>query len=484
MSKITVETCYGSLKGTVQNGVRIWKGIPYAKPPVGEGRFKAPQDIDPWEGVRDATQFGPICPQPEGLLFQSQEKVEKSEDCLYLNVFAPNSPGGNRPVMVWIHGGAFYLGAGSEPLYDGSHLASHGDVIVVTINYRLGPFGFLHLSSVNESYSNNIGLLDQIAALKWVKENISFFGGNPENVTVFGESAGAMSIASLMAMPGAKGLFQKAIMQSGASETIPKERANLAADAFLNILNIDPDHSERLHDVTAKELLDATDELRDVMEENIFQLLFMPVVDGKTLPLEPETAVAQGAADGIKLLIGTNRDEGVLFFTPESEILSEHKKAEILREHVGDELAQSVAKWYPESLEGQINMMTDILFWRPAVLFAAGQSAHAPVWMYRFDWHSDHPPFDKAAHGLDIPFVFGNIDFLEMITNTKASEETKQLSQHMQAAWLSFAHTGSPCTEGANWPSYNEETRKTLIFNTSISIEEDPDAEKRKKLMA
>ncbi|UOY88042.1 carboxylesterase/lipase family protein [Bacillus glycinifermentans] len=484
MSKITVETCYGSLKGTVQNGVRIWKGNPYAKPPLGEWRFKAPQEIDPWKGVREATEFGPICPQPEGLLFQSPEKVEKSEDCLYLNVFAPNSPDGNRPVMVWIHGGAFYLGAGSEPLYDGSHLASHGDVIVVTINYRLGPFGFLHLSSVNESYSDNIGLLDQIAALKWVKENISFFGGNPENVTVFGESAGAMSIASLMAMPGVKGLFQKAIMQSGASETIPKERANLAADAFLNILNIDPDHSERLHDLTAKELLDATDELRDVMEENIFQLLFMPVVDGKTLPLEPGTAVAQGAADGIRLLIGTNRDEGVLFFTPESEILPEQKKAEILREHVGDELAQSVAEWYPESLEGQINMMTDILFWRPAVLFAAGQSTHAPVWMYRFDWHSDLPPFHKAAHGLDIPFVFGNIDFLEMITNTKSGEETKQLSQHMQAAWLSFAHTGSPCTEAANWPSYNEETRKTLIFNTSISIEEDPDAEKRKKLMA
>ncbi|MCZ0070703.1 carboxylesterase/lipase family protein [Bacillus sonorensis] len=481
MSGLTVKTRYGALKGTMQNGVRVWKGIPYAKPPVGEWRFKAPQETDAWEGVRESTQFGSICPQPEGILFQL-ERVEKSEDCLCLNVFAPQSSGENRPVMVWIHGGAFYLGAGSEPLYDGSHLAADGDVIVVTINYRLGPFGFLHLSSVNQSYSNNLGLLDQIAALKWVKENISSFGGDPDNITVFGESAGSMSIASLLAMPDAKGLFQKAIMQSGASETMPKEKAETAAETFLHILNIDPDHSEQLHDVSAKELLEAADELRDVMGENIFQLLFLPVVDRETLPLEPVTAVAQGAADDIKLLIGTNRDEGVLFFTPESELLPEQKKAEILREHVGGELAKTAAELYPGSLEGQINMMTDILFWRPAVAFAAGQSAHSPVWMYRFDWHSEHSPFHKAAHGLDIPFVFGNMAALDMITNTKASEETKQLSQHIQAAWLSFAHTGSPSTEAFSWPNYDKDTRKTLIFNTTILIEEDPDAEKRKKL--
>ncbi len=211
MTKLTVQTRSGALKGTAGRGARIWKGIPYAKPPVGELRFKAPEPPAPWDGVKHADSFGPVCPQPDDMLSISfsGDIPAQSEDCLYLNVFAPDSEGEKKPVMVWIHGGAFYLGAGSEPLYDGSALAADGDVIVVTLNYRLGPLGFLHLSSIHDAYSANIGMLDQIAALRWVKDNISEFGGDPDNVTIFGESAGGMSIAALMAMSDAKACFIK-----------------------------------------------------------------------------------------------------------------------------------------------------------------------------------------------------------------------------------------------------------------------------------
>lgn len=242
---------------------------------------------------------------------------------MYLNVFAPDTPSQNLPVMVWIHGGAFYLGAGSEPLYDGSKLAAQGEVIVVTLNYRLGPFGFLHLSSFDEAYSDNLGLLDQAAALKWVRENISAFGGDPDNVTVFGESAGGMSIAALLAMPAAKGLFQKAIMESGASRTMTKEQAASTAAALLQILGINESQLDQLHTVSAEDLLKAADQLRIAEKENIFHLFFQPALDPKTLPAEPEKAIAEGAAAGIPLLIGTTRDEGYLFFTPDSDVHSQ-----------------------------------------------------------------------------------------------------------------------------------------------------------------
>lgn len=485
MYETTVKTCFGKLKGRVEDGVRIFKGVPFAKPPVGELRFREPQRMEAWEGEREAFQFGPVCPQPDGVLPQS-EGVQKSEDCLYLNVYAPEEADGGLPVMVWIHGGAFYLGAGSEPFYDGTQLAKQGKVVVVTINYRLGPFGFLHLSSIDDSYPSNLGLLDQIAALEWVKENIAFFGGDRHHITVFGESAGSMSIASLLAMPKAKGLFQQAIMESGASATMSEKLAKAAAERFLTILDIDHHHLERLCDVSDQELLQAADQLRTLMGENIFELIFQPALDEKKLPLKPEAAVAKGAAKGINLLIGTNRDEGALFFASDSELLPENKVNEILEEYMGKEAAEAAASLYPRSLEGHVDMMTDLIFWHPSVVFASAQSRHASVFMYRFDWHSDseHPPFNKAAHGLEIPFVFGNMDSLEQLTGTKAGEEARQLVKQIQAAWVSFARSGNPSTDHVSWPDYHEDSRKTLIFDQEIAIENDPYSKKRKLLTA
>ncbi|MCP9297601.1 carboxylesterase/lipase family protein [Bacillus halotolerans] len=484
MSESVVKTQYGTVKGISKNGVQTWKGIPYAKPPVGQLRFKAPDPPAAWEGVLDATAYGPVCPQPPDLLSYSYPELPRqSEDCLYVNVFAPDTPGKNRPVMVWIHGGTFYLGAGSEPLYDGSNLAAQGDVIVVTLNYRLGPFGFLHLSSIDEAYSNNLGLLDQTAALKWVKDNISAFGGDPENVTVFGESAGGMSIAALLAMPAAKGLFQKAILESGSSRTMTEEKAANTAHAFLRILGIDRYQLDRLHTVSAEDLLKAADQLRKTENENIFQLFFQPALDPKTLPAEPEKAIAEGAADGIPLLIGTNRDEGYLFFTPDSEVHSQETIDEALEYLLGQPLAKKAAELYPRSLESQIHIMTDLLFWRPAVACASAQSRYAPVWMYRFDWHPDKPPYNKAFHALELPFVFGNLNGLKRMVQADITDEVKQLSHTIQSAWLAFAKTGNPSCEDVQWPAYTEDKRETLILNSELSIEHDPDGEKRKKLL-
>nr|WGD57673.1 para-nitrobenzyl esterase [Bacillus subtilis] len=483
MTHQIVTTQYGKVKGTTENGVHKWKGIPYAKPPVGQWRFKAPEPPEVWEDVLDATAYGPICPQPSDLLSLSYTELPRqSEDCLYVNVFAPDTPSQNLPVMVWIHGGAFYLGAGSEPLYDGSKLAAQGEVIVVTLNYRLGPFGFLHLSSFDEAYSDNLGLLDQAAALKWVRENISAFGGDPDNVTVFGESAGGMSIAALLAMPAAKGLFQKAIMESGASRTMTKEQAASTSAAFLQVLGINEGQLDKLHTVSAEDLLKAADQLRIAEKENIFQLFFQPALDPKTLPEEPEKAIAEGAASGIPLLIGTTRDEGYLFFTPDSDVHSQETLDAALEYLLGKPLAEKVADLYPRSLESQIHMMTDLLFWRPAVAYASAQSHYAPVWMYRFDLHPKKPPYNKAFHALELPFVFGNLDGLERMAKAEITDEVKQLSHTIQSAWITFAKTGNPSTEAVNWPAYYEETRETLILDSEITIENDPESEKRQKL--
>ncbi|MGP3782832.1 carboxylesterase/lipase family protein [Paenibacillus sp. 1A_MP2] len=244
MRELQVNTRYGTVQGELLHGASVWKGIPYAKPPVGELRFQAPVPPETWDGVREAKQFGPENiqprnPQTEGI--SGQPPVE-SEDSLYLNIWAPEQESKDPlPAMVWIHGGSFVSGAGSQPMYDGTQLVLRGDVIVVTINYRLGPLGFLHMAPLGEGFASNVGLLDQIAALQWVQDNIEAFGGDLRNITVFGESAGSMSIAALMAMPAAKGLFHRAIMQSGASQVVLAEQASAIRDGMLKVLGVSAD---------------------------------------------------------------------------------------------------------------------------------------------------------------------------------------------------------------------------------------------------
>lgn len=477
-----VSTKYGALKGQNVSGVSVWKGIPYAKPPVHELRFEAPVRPDVWEGIREADHFGPenLQPRMDAGIFQSPGyEPSESEDCLYLNIWAPEKTAGRKlPVMVWIHGGAFVTGSGSTPLFDATQLVKRGEVIVVTLNYRLGPFGFMHLSPLGDTFATNAGLLDQIAALEWVQENIESFGGDAEAVTVFGESAGSMSIAALLAMPKAKGLFKQAIMQSGASQHLPAEQAAQVTSGMLRILGISSDELHLLKTIPAEEILAAGERLKQQSGSGL-ALLFQPVVDQKTLLKPPIEAIQDGHASGIRLLIGTNLDEGALFIRPDTPIMNDGDIVEAMELMTGITDERGIFARYPKTTDGQAQLMTDIFFWRSSVQLAAAQAEHAPVFMYRFDWVLEgHPLLNKAIHAAEIVFVFHNLHLLKAmgVTPTPAMEK---LADQMQDAWITFAQGGVPNLKEADWPSYTKENRSTLIFNTEITVVEDPDSEKR-----
>ena len=314
---IDVDTSTGRLRGAVTpNGTRVFKGVPFARPPVGRLRFAPPLPVEPWAGVRDASEFGPVSPQSTfGLGFMGAGQQPQSEDCLYLNVWTPSLEA-RRPVMVWIHGGAFVFGAGSEPLYDGSRLAARGDVVVVTINYRLGALGYLCHPALAEPTTGNAGLLDQIAALTWVRDNASVFGGDPDRITIFGESAGSMSVTTLMGTPAARGLFSKAIAQSGAPTTATLDEAADTAERVAARVGVGV---EGLRAVPAAQLIDAQQQLMFGAQAGGGGLVtggvmpFRPTVDGDVLPRPPEEAIAAGESALVALLIGTNRDEMKLF---------------------------------------------------------------------------------------------------------------------------------------------------------------------------
>ncbi|MDQ0271903.1 carboxylesterase/lipase family protein [Cytobacillus purgationiresistens] len=481
MENTLVQTKQGQLKGLVEREVRVWKGIPFAKSPIGDLRFQPPKAPEEWEGTRDATEYGSVCPQNREIAERLGTPVDQmSEDCLYLNVWTPLKSEEKRPVMVWIHGGAFRSGSGSTPLYNGAKLAQEGDVVVVTLNYRLGPLGFLHLAGMDESYTANLGLLDQIAALTWVKENISSFGGDPEQVTIFGESAGSMSIASLLTMPAAKGLFHKAIMQSGASQIISPQKASDIARSVLTELGIGINQLYKLGALSTEAIIKAGEVIGQKYGAD-GMMLFQPTLDEKTLPLYPTAAIANGYAKDIPLLIGTNHDEGHFFFDEETPLTPASTREAVLVKQVGEEHAQELKALYPETLDGAAQFMTDFIFWKPAIEFATAQAQFAPVWMYRFDWiEPNHPQLGKAVHALEIPFIFNNLGYFKSLHVT-VNEEMQGLAAQMQSAWIAFATSSDPNVDalGQQWPTYDSSKRSTFIFNRQLSLSQDPYSEKR-----
>ncbi len=389
---ITVDTSLGQLCGVEEDGLRIFRGVPFAKPPVGDLRFRAPEPAEAWTGVRDASSFAPTAPQGERNIqfLPAGQPEERSEDCLYLNVFTPGTDDVRRPVLFWIHGGGFTGGSGSGPMYNGAHLAKRGDVVVVTINYRLGALGFLDLGEDGDG-SANAGLLDQIAALGWVRENIARFGGDPGSVTLFGESAGGMSVGTLMGTPAAKGLFLRAIPQSGAAHNVQsRESAARTRKTLLGELGLDS--PARLRDVPVGELIAA--QMKTLMKarssENI-GMAFTPVLDGDVLPQRPLDAIRAGGAHGVDVLVGTNRDEWNLFrlMDPSGESLDEAGALKRLSARVAEpeRNAQRVYESYRKALEerGRANtdpievftaIETDRVFRIPAIRLAEAQRAH------------------------------------------------------------------------------------------------------------
>lgn len=476
MADTEVRTVSGTVRGeTSDGGACVWRGIPYAAAPVGSNRFRPPQPTESWDGVREATRFGNAAVQDVTRF--SNLRVDPDEDCLYLNVWSPAADEQRRPVMVWLHGGAFVSGAGSEGLYDGSAHATDGDVVLVTVNYRLGAFGFLHLAEHGGSEfasSGNCGLLDQVAALRWVRDNIAAFGGDPDNVTVFGESAGAISVGDLLVMPQARGLFHRAIIESTAVLARPAGRAREATRQLLDALGIDtgPDAVRRLRELPAEQLHRASAALPP--------MTFAPVVDGNAIPDDPHALMRRGAAASIPVLCGANRDEYTLFsgMYLDTSGWSAPDVRSWLRGKFGP-LWPQVEEHFAEhqwDLDLLNRLMTYGSFVHPTLEATAALSEHVEVWSYLFTY--EHPLL-KATHGLDLPFVWRRIGETGVPFEVSGPAAVT-LSERMFAAWIAFARTGNPNTPGLpEWPRYDTDERAVMVLDAEPEVQHDPHTDRR-----
>ncbi len=490
----TVETRSGPVRGAVHDGLSVFRGIPFAAPPVGELRFAPPQAPERWNEPLSAERFGPSAPQNPSVLEQmlGGSDVTYDEDCLRLNVWTPGCDDARRPVLVWIHGGGFLTGSGSIPWYDGTHLAER-DVVVVTLNYRLGALGFLHLEDLGAGLegSGNAGLLDQVAALRWVRDNIAAFGGDPANVTVFGESAGAMSIGTLLGTPAADGLFTRAILQSGASSHT--HEAGYAAEVARKFL---AEVGRGVADLRSLPLTTLMEAQQRVAASFTFEagLPFLPVVDGRIVPVPPLERVSSGAVAGVELLLGTTLEEMKMFLVMEPALAELDAAAVAARVDgffvpQGHEPGQALAAYRQRLSDEPVAdvlsaVLTDHTFRIPAIRLAEAQSAHQPnARMYLFTYAS--PAFGGAlgsCHALDIPFVWDNLDAqgAPMFVGPTGPAH-RELSRLMADAWTSFARRGNPTALGLpEWPCYDRSTRATMRFELgSVEVDRDPMAAER-----
>lgn len=485
-----VETTRGAVRGLRSDGVQRFLGVPFAAPPLGALRFAPPVEAPAWDGVRDAIAFGPGPLQPVDGLSKTLGLLGEfalSEDCLSLNIFAPEAENEPRAVMVWLHGGAFQTGAASGPVYDGAALAKTGDVIVVTLNYRVGALGFLATGAPGTA---NLGLQDQLAALRWVRDEIAAFGGDPNRVTVFGESAGAGSLVALLAMPSAKGLFGRAIIQSAAPEGIlsldeASERARLFAVAAKGS---EPELAW-LRRLEGGAILDAQARCEEPGPRRI-GMFFAPFVDGEILPEDPLTAIAAGAAAEVELVIGTNSQEMQLYhLLPGFADIPEAFLPQYLAGRIGgpeadvlDRAALLLAAYAEPGLVGLdkfFALETDASLFFPATRLAEAQARHqSQTFMYRFNFSS---PFEEgklgACHALDIAFALGNTGLVPHFAG--AGEATKRVSAAMLAAWSGFARSGDPSPEGLAWPPYSAKDRTTLVLDDPCHLALAPNETRR-----
>lgn len=503
----TARTRAGAVRGMRLDGVSAFWGIPFAAPPLGERRFRPPQPAPAFDpatrGCLDGTRPGPAPPQlPDplsariGLDFPGPQR----EDCLQLNVFTPAADGGRRPVLVWLHGGAFATGSGTSPAYAGHRLAARGDVVVVTLNYRVGALGFLHLRRwVPGAGGPNLGLLDQIAALRWVEREIAAFGGDPDRVTLFGESAGAGSAVALLAMPAARGLFRRAVLQSPAADGMLEDaEATERARGFLDRLGQGAPSLEQLQQLPVEALLEAQQACMSAGPHRT-GMFFAPVVDGTILPERPLAAIARGAARGTELVIGTTEEEMQLYATiPGMGELSDEQLLRAVASRVeGDRdrresVARAALHLYRDELGRRrqrdlfFALETDLSLRLPAIRLAESQSAVQPrTWMYLFRWRS--PASDGgsgrlgACHAVDLPFTFGALEAGPLLAfaagdDPETARRARALSQRWMDAWIAFAHRGDPSHPGlgGDWPPYEPTRRATLCFDVRCRVLDAP----------
>ena len=487
------ETPAGRIRGSQEGSLQVFRGIPYAEAPVGDLRFLPPRRITSYPETVDALEFAPS-PQQSPAFVVVAPGVDifagvgdKDEDCLALNVWTPGTTG-SRPVMVWIYGGSFARGSSTQVVYDGAKLAGEGDVVVVTLNYRLGALGFLDLDL--PGWKTNLGLRDQLAALEWVRDNIAAFGGDPGRVTIFGESAGAISVSSLLGSPASKGLFQRAIMQSGAGrDVVSREAAQRFSASFMRHLGLEPADVEGARRASVDEILAAqmTTTLEAMAKEGI-SAGFQPVVDGDLLPTQPLQAVSAGAARDVAVLAGTTRDELRLWrlLDPGLPTMDEaglRARAAMFLGERADEMVDSYLAWNAGEPVGDtwMALLTDREFRAPSTRLVEAQAEHNPeVYSYVFDWPAPEPGL-RACHAIDIPFVFGTLGAQGFDPLSPSTPETEAIGRTMRKAWTDFAHGRPPGGTGEpGWPRYDGTRRATRFFGSQDRVEDDPMSDQRK----
>jgi para-nitrobenzyl esterase len=483
-----VATKSGKVEGVINKGLYIFKGIPYTVPPVGKLRWMPPQPVKRWDGVRPAKEYGAIALQPVmagmgGSSAPDFSVFPQSEDCLFLNIWTPGLDDAKRPVYFWIHGGGYYIGTGGEKSMDDGILARRGDIVVVSINYRLGALGFLNLNEVTGGKipaTGNEGILDEVAALEWVQQNIAAFGGDPDNITISGFSAGSMSTGLLLSLPAARGKFHKALCRSGSVNLVRMvDKSAQVAGQFLDIVNLKGKDVDALRALTGKQMVDAQQKLIAVVNQTEHRSAFEPVIDGKVFTESPMEAIKKGSAKNIPLVAGTSLDE-VTFMSamgPDANmdeaamkkrlgsIVPEKKIPGFIRAY-SEVLKQRGSSVTPATILGSIT--TDWMMRIPTIRLVEAQAANgAPAYNFIFA----HPSAAMngalgAMHGGDIPFLFGALNK----ESTGDDDELQKLAVKVQDSTIAFVKTGDPsCKTAGKWPVYGKE-RQTMMFDRKTGV--------------
>lgn len=488
----------GAARGVRERGIEAWRGLPYAAPPVDALRWRAPRPAVPWEGVRDARRFGPVPWQSRsGNFVGAARGQEMSEDCLTVNVVRPAGGGEALPVMVFIHGGAYAVGSSAEHPRNGEALAREGGIVYVSFNYRLSALGYIDFSRYStrgRPIESNLGLRDQVAALEWVRENIAAFGGDPANVTLFGESAGGNAVTTLMATPAAHGLFARAIAQSAPTNALyGPELTTRWADEYLEFLTgrLEPSGVESTTPEDAALMLTLAHP-SDLVEAAVALTLLTPdrdpgtvalcpVIDGDFLPERPLDAFKAGRVARVPLIIGTNDREGSLFTGRLDILATTPPRIRSIFSNTRKKARKAIKALYPglPAKRPAADFAGDFAFWYPTVKVAERHSRHAPVRFYRFDIAPRLVRalgFD-ATHGIELFALFDRMDgpFGRAMGALGGRRVFKKTGQRMRAHWIEFATTG----EVAGWPRYDESDRSTLIFDRVDRVEQDPRGERR-----